>query len=266
MTGLVEDDSIDGFVLFHSKEITAREDWALDIYAGQDGVYLSMKDDLSYGKKAQTRLELFGRTKAFYREGYYEKGDYLISGQYEGRDYGLRLSSAQNVDEGLILDIGAFYKVNEFSRNAQTEFRPDFEIPDDFNTYGATLTVEQNTVKLDRILGLPQSGALMTVMAEYELNDSDKSWGSSAYTTKTTEWVLAWSRTDRVLLPQRQVWRVGDPGRSGLLRQGGPRDQFPRGTRPRSHMGRRHARLSNGDGPVVRAQAVCAGAVCEGVG
>ena len=185
-TGLVEDDSIDGFLLYHSKELSAREDWALDFYAGQDGVFLSVKDDLNYGKQSQTRLELFGRPKAFFRDGYYTGGHYLIRGQYEGRDYGLRLSTAQSVDQDLILDIGAFYKVNEFSRNAQTELRGPlgFEIPDDFNSYGSTVTIEQNTIKLDRVLGLPQSGVLMTVMAEYALNDSNKMWGSTAYTTK----------------------------------------------------------------------------------
>ena len=41
-TGLVKDDSIDGFLLYHSKELSAREDWALDFYAGQDGLYLSV--------------------------------------------------------------------------------------------------------------------------------------------------------------------------------------------------------------------------------
>jgi hypothetical protein len=181
-TGLVDDAAVDGFILYHSSEVTAKQDWNLDIYAGRDGIYLGLKDDLSYGKKAQARLELFGRPKAFYREGFYQKGKYVTTGQYEGRDYGLRVTSAQELEKGIILDIGVFGRTNEFDRNNQT--RPDFIIPDDYYGYGGSIAIEQNNVKLDRQLGLPQAGVLMTVMVEYELNTSKKSWGSPAYRTK----------------------------------------------------------------------------------
>lgn len=181
--GLTDDAAVDGFVYFHTKQLTSRENYVFDAYAGQDGIYLGLKDDLQYGKKAQTRLELFGRPKAFYREGFYRDGDYLITGQYEGRDYGVRITSSQAIEQGLILDLGVFYRKNEFERNEQTEIRPDFIIPDDYNAFGGQITLEQNTIKRSRVMGLPQAGSLLSIQVEYERNDSDRTWGSSLYRT-----------------------------------------------------------------------------------
>ena len=182
-TGQTDDAAFDGFLLYHSKDFVRGEDWEFDFFAGIDGVYVGLKDQYFPGKRSQSRIELFGRPKAFFREGFYQNDDYLTVGQYEGSDYGVKIATAQALDKGLLFDVGLFFRKNEFSRNGQT--RVDFEIPDDYNAYGIALTLEQNTLVLDRNLGVPQSGMLMSVAVENERNDSNRTWGSSSTYTSS---------------------------------------------------------------------------------
>lgn len=177
-TGLTDDTAFDGYILFHSKDVAEGEDLALDFYSGLDGTYLGLKNQLFPGRgDTQSRLEFFGRSKAFFREGYYVGGDYLTTGQYEGEDYGTRISTASSLAPGMILDIGVFYRSSDFSRNSQT--RPDFMIPDQFDTYGLDFILEQNTVLLSRDLGLPESGLLVSLLVQYEENDSSRMLGGT---------------------------------------------------------------------------------------
>ena len=181
-TGLVDDDTLDGFVLWHTKNLFEKSNYAMDFYAGLDGIYLGLKDDFFAGKNSQSRIELFGRPKAFYREGYYVNDDYLTTGQYEGQDYGVKLGFAQQLDQGMLFEIGGFFRENKFETNGQT--RNDFIIPDDHNEYGVSVVLEQNTLVLDRQLGIPRGGMLFTVAVENARNSSSSTMGfTSGYTS-----------------------------------------------------------------------------------
>lgn len=179
-----EDDIVpDGFVYWHTKNLAQGSKWLMDFYLGQDGGYLGFKDEMRMGKQTQTRLELFGRPRAFYREGYYQGDDYLVTGSYETSDYGASISYAQQVDKGLMLDFSTFYRRYEFDRTDLT--RSDFLEPDDHHGYGVAVSLEQNTLVLDKILGMPRQGMLLTVRLENERNGSDRTFGfSGGYTSR----------------------------------------------------------------------------------
>ena len=208
-TGLKDDAAFDGYLLYHSKDVAEGEDLALDFYSGLDGSYLGLKNQLFPGRgDAQSRLEIFGRPKAFYREGYYSGGKYLTTGQYEGQDYGTRISTASALDTGMFLDIGLFYRRNEFSRNNQTS--PDFTIPDEFDTYGLDFILEQNTVLLSRDLGLPESGFLMTLLVQYEENGSNRVFGTTSYASSLPGTLWRGDLHSEFYVPASQstVWEV----------------------------------------------------------
>ncbi len=175
VAGQEDDFAADGFIYYHSKEVSPQDPWIMDAYAGRDGVYFGLKEKVFPGKPTQGRLELFGRAFPFYREGFYSGDDFVPTGRYEGRDYGARLGVSREVDAGMRLEGSTFYKVYDFSRNKDTA--SDFTEPDNFSAYGARITLEQNTVTLNRRSGLPESGYLWTIAAEREQNDSSKIWG-----------------------------------------------------------------------------------------
>jgi hypothetical protein len=178
ISGHAADDTIDGFVYFHTKDLVRGEDWVLDSYAGLDGIYAGLKGDMHPGKTTQSRIEVFSQHSAHYRPGYYSAGDYVPVGHYQGEDYTVRIGTAQVVDRGLILEFAAYYKDYAFSESEEPASVPNqFVLPDNFAAYGSTITLEQNSLQMDRILGLPMGGLLWTVQIDYETNDSGKEFG-----------------------------------------------------------------------------------------
>jgi len=173
--------AVGGFIYYHQKGVFG-EKWVADAYAGRDGLYLGFKDETFPGKQEQARLEFFGRLFSFYREGYFDDGDFISTGRYENKDWGARLSYGRELDNNTRMEFGPFFRSFDFDRNSDTA--ADYVIPDDFNTYGGRLVAEQNTLSLSRSHGLPEQGFLLTLAVEREQNDSSGAFGSSGYQTK----------------------------------------------------------------------------------
>jgi hypothetical protein len=167
---------VDGSVYWRTDSLGEQRSNVLEVYGGRDGFYLGAKDNLLLGQGNQTRLELFGRLWPFYREGYYQDDDFIPTGRYEGKDYGAALSLGHEIDQGMRLEAGAFYKHYGFDGNDDTSV--DFTIPDDFNAYGIRTSLEHSTLQLDRVTGWPEAGFLFTVMLEIERNDSNARFGT----------------------------------------------------------------------------------------
>jgi hypothetical protein len=166
--------SAGGFIYYHQKRAMGGK-WAVDGYAGRDGIYVGIKDEVFPGKQEQSRLEFFGRPFSFYREGYFDDGDFISTGRYEAKDYGARVAFGQELDHKLRAELGPFFHSYSFDRNNDTA--ADYTIPDDYNAYGARLTVEHNTLTMSRAHGLPEQGYLVTLAGEREQNDSSRKFG-----------------------------------------------------------------------------------------
>ena len=98
-----------GFIYYHQVGVTAKR-WVTDAYFGRDGIYLGIKDDVFPGKPEQSRLEIFGRPFSFYRDGYFDDGDFVSTGRYEAKDWGVRLSYGKELDNKLRTEIGPFFQ------------------------------------------------------------------------------------------------------------------------------------------------------------
>lgn len=164
-----------GHVYYRRRGFTAQRAVLL-AYAGFDGVYVTAKDDPQLGAEAQSRLELFGRFFPFYREGFYLDDDFVPTGRYEGRDYGVALATSRLVDKEFRIELGGFYRRYSFERNETTA--PTYIIPEDFHAYGGRLILEHQTLALDRDTGRPNAGFLFAVTAEREQNSSDGLFGT----------------------------------------------------------------------------------------
>lgn len=166
--------AVGGFAFYHQKDAFG-EKWTTDAYAGRDGLYLGFKDEVFPGKQEQARLEFFGRLFSFYREGYFDDGDFISTGRYEARDWGVRVAYGREAAQDTRMEVGPFFRSYSFDRNSDTA--PDFVEPDDYNAYGARLVYEQNTLKLSRKHGLPEQGSLLNLAVEAEHNDSSRNFG-----------------------------------------------------------------------------------------
>ncbi len=167
-----------GFIYYHQVGVTA-ERWVTDAYFGRDGIYLGIKDDVFPGKPEQSRLEIFGRLFSFYRDGYFDDGDFVSTGRYEAKDWGVRLSYGKELDNKMRAEMGPFFHAYYFDDNSDT--RPDYTIPDDYNAWGARATIEQNMLTLSRSPGLPEQGYLATLAGEREQNDSSRTFGQAGF-------------------------------------------------------------------------------------
>jgi hypothetical protein len=170
----------DGFVWYQADKFTEYEA-RLDAYAGRDGAFVSLIQD-QLTDSGGGRLELSTRYFPFYREGYYDGSDWQPTGRYEGRDYGAYLGFTSRLGEGVVTELGPFYRSYSFERNDTTD--PGYTIPEDFDAYGLRFHFEQSTLTLDRRTGLPEGGFLASVHAEYELNNADGSFGTERWSSE----------------------------------------------------------------------------------
>lgn len=169
----------DGFLHYHNDRFTAQEA-VFDAYAGRDGAVLGLRENNPGG--SANRFEVTARYFPFYREGFYRSGEFIPTGRYEGDDYGAYAGIGNDAAEGLTVEIGVFYRRNEFDRNDDTS--PSFLEPDDHNAFGVRLWGEHNTLVLDRNYGRPLDGFVLTAMLEREQNDSDKAFGTPIHTSE----------------------------------------------------------------------------------
>jgi hypothetical protein len=174
--GLDDDIGLDGFLYLREGDLGDRKG-VLDAYAGRDGAYFGLKDDVLLGGGNQGRLEGWYRYFPFYREGFYRGDDFVPTGRFEGDDWGLAMSIGRDVGDGVRFDAGAFYRQLSFDRNEDT--LPSYRIPDDYAAYGFRAWIEHDTLALSRITNAPEQGFLATVQIEYELNDSDTVFGTT---------------------------------------------------------------------------------------
>ncbi len=175
--GLENEIGWDGHLYFRTGGVGGREA-ELKVYAGRDGAYLSVLEGTLLGGETQTRIELNARYFPFYREGFYRSGDFIPTGRYEGDDWGAAVLFAREVQEGLRMEVGPFFRSYSFDRNDATAV--NYLEPDDFTAYGARLYLEHNILELDRLTGRPRVGFILTLAGEYEKNDSDRRFGTQS--------------------------------------------------------------------------------------
>ena len=173
--GLENEFGWDGHVWYHQQGFTGQEA-SIDVYAGRDGAYASLVEGDLVASGSQSRLELGARYFPFYREGFYRNGDFVPTGQYEAEDFFVNLGLARQVEGGLTVEVAAFYRRNNFSRNDQTQ--ASFVIPEDYNAYGGRVTLEQAAISFDQNTNRPDQGFVVTLAAEREQNDAEGTFGT----------------------------------------------------------------------------------------
>ena len=171
--GLDEEFGLDGHIFWRVEGIGERTDMVA--YGGRDGAYISLTDTEVVGSNTRSRLEFATRYYGFQREGFYRGDSFVPTGRYESDDYLIRLGFAKEADQGISIEIAPFYKNYSFSRSDQTSGA--YVIPEDYNAYGARLTVEHDTLQFDRSNHRPIQGFLFTLAVEREENDSDELFG-----------------------------------------------------------------------------------------
>jgi hypothetical protein len=174
--GLENELGWDGHLYYRGDSLTGHTG-KTEVYAGRDGAILSTRDGNLVGGENTSRLELKARYFPFYREGFYRGHDFVPVGQYEGKDYEVYLGFGKPASEDVMLELGGFWRRNNFSRNADTAV--NYVIPDNYNAYGVRLYGEQTTLQMDRTRGVPHDGFQATVMVEHEWNDSSRLFGVS---------------------------------------------------------------------------------------
>ncbi|MFM1873684.1 MAG: hypothetical protein RL398_3106 [Planctomycetota bacterium] len=179
--GLDNDLSWDGHIYYRDGGGAAGRGNQLEAYAGRDGVLLSLADGELIGDDTTSKLELRARPWMFYRDGYYAGDSFVGEGLYEGSDYEAYAGFGRLAQGALYVEMGPYYRWNRFSRSDLT--RPDFAVPDDYNAYGGRLYVEQANVEMDRRLGVPMEGFVITLGGEREWNDSDGQIGRAGFSS-----------------------------------------------------------------------------------
>jgi len=174
--GLESEISWDAKAYFRDEQFAGRRG-TLEAYAGRDGIFAGFTDGSLIGDDTLTRFEVHARPWMFYRDGFYEADELRQGGFYEGSDYETYLGFGKEAQDGLYIEFGPFYRTLEFRRSDLTS--PDYTIPDDYDAYGGRMYLEQRQVQMDRRLGMPQQGFVLTVIGEREWNDSSKSFGTS---------------------------------------------------------------------------------------
>lgn len=172
--GLDDEIAFDGSVLYHDEALAGR-DGGLDVYGGRDGFLLGFREGDARGNDTVSRLQITSRIWPFYREGYYDDGRFVPTGRYEGTDYEAYLGFGREAAQDLFVEMGPYYRRNQFESNEQTE--PTYTVPGDYAAYGIRIFLEQNTVQIDRRTGMARDGYILTVLLEREWNDSDAEFG-----------------------------------------------------------------------------------------
>ena len=172
--GLDDKVGFDGHVYYKHEKIGGR-DTNLDAYFGRDGFYLGTVNQQIAGQGNLTRLELAGRLWPFYREGFYRGSDFIPTGRYEGRNYSASLSVGRQLQPGVQLEFGGFYRRNQLSRNRDTA--ASYTQPEDYDAYGGQAWFEQGTLAYSQRHSRPEGGYIMTLGVEREWNDSNGTIG-----------------------------------------------------------------------------------------
>jgi hypothetical protein len=115
----------------------------------------------------------------FIADGYYTRDGFVGEGLYEGSDYEAYAGFGRVAQGALFVELGPFYRWNRFERTGLT--RPDFQVPDDYEAYGGRIYIEQANVQMDRRLGMPQEGFVLTLAGEREWNNSDGQIGRTGF-------------------------------------------------------------------------------------
>lgn len=174
-----------GSLWFHSESLL--EEGNLDVYVGPDGALASLYEpDASKGQSG--RLDLDVRYLPFYRDGFYRGDSFIPIGSYQGFDYGAFLAFEQRVDDITTLDIGPYYRRFEFDGRADTQ--STFDIPGDFNAWGARFILEQsNLVPVRDQVGIWNAGYSFALKVELEENDQTGRYGSPTFRSGLPEMI-----------------------------------------------------------------------------
>jgi hypothetical protein len=178
--GLDDDVSWDAKVYYRDESFGSRRN-TLEAYAGRDGLYAGFTDGTLIGDDTLTRLELKVRPWMFYRDGFYEGGELRQNGFYDGSDYEVYTGFGREANDGIYIEFGPYYRKHEFSRSGLTPVT--FTTPTDYDAYGGRMFVEQRAVQMDRRLGMPQQGFVLTLIGEREWNNSSGSFGTAQNST-----------------------------------------------------------------------------------
>lgn len=178
--GLDDGFSWDGHVYYRDEAVSSRRG-TLEAYAGRDGLFGSFADGKIVGDDTVTRFEVRGRPWQFYRDGFYDKGNFRPNGLYEGSDYEGYVGFGRET-QGLYIELGPYYRQLNFRRSDLTPVT--FTIPEDYAAYGGRLYLEQNTVQMDRRRGMPRDGFALTLIGEREWNDGNFSFGTGIFSTE----------------------------------------------------------------------------------
>lgn len=179
--GLADGFGWDGHIYYRDEDFGDRTGTLVG-YAGRDGFYAGLFDGQLIGNETITRIELRARPWQFYRDGFYRGKTFVPNGLYEGSDYEGYLGFGREVDQGLYFEFGPYYRDHDFSASDLTA--GGFTIPTGFAAYGGRLFLEQNNTQLDRRLGTPREGGVMTITAEQEWNDSKDEFGATGFTSE----------------------------------------------------------------------------------
>lgn len=184
VVGLDDDISWDGRVYWRNGSVGRRRS-TIEAYAGRDGLAGSWQDGKLIGDETVTRVEVRARPWMFYRDGFYDGSDRLrANGFYEGSDYEAYLGFGKDLQPGLYLEFGPYYRSLDFDARTYTPATVDtFRTPDDHNAYGGRLYIEQATVEYDRRRLMPRQGFVLSLLGEREWNDSDREFGTDVYAT-----------------------------------------------------------------------------------
>lgn len=183
-TGLDRDVSWDARVWYRNESFGSRRG-TLEAYAGRDGLFAGFQDGKLIGDDTVTRFEFRGRPWVFYRDAYYNDDDQLVpNGLYDGRDWEGYIGFGKEAQQGLLIELGPYYRKHEFQRSGLTPSPAQFTVPNDFNAYGLRMYFEQSTLQFDRRRGSVREGYVLSLCGEREWNDSKGEFGSAAFTTE----------------------------------------------------------------------------------
>lgn len=181
--GLQDDLSWDGHAYYRNEEFGGRSG-TLEGYAGRDGLYAGYYNGKLIGRDSLTRFEVHARPWRFFRDGAYRGSNFVPNGLYEGNDWEGYVGFGREAQEGLYIELGPFYRHLGFQRSDLTPSPSEFTIPTGYTAYGGRVYLEQNTLQMDRRIGIPTSGFLFTAIGEREWNSSDGFVGSSVFATE----------------------------------------------------------------------------------
>jgi len=181
--GLENTISWDSRIYYRDEEFGSRRG-TLEAYAGRDGIFAGFSDGKIIGDDTVTRFELHARPWMFYRDGYYEGNELRQNGFFNGSDYEGYIGFGREASDGLYIEFGPYYRQFEFSRSDLTFPPGSYELPEDYAAYGMRAYLEQRAVQMDRRRGVPQQGFVLTLIGDYEYNDSSRSFGTNTFQTR----------------------------------------------------------------------------------